>query len=252
MDTRSQAAAGLPAIDPNVTALTASNANNVAALTTSIQQLVSQLLAGGGDIAAATTSIKEAIEASATANAAAIGTLTASTADVAAHSKVTADQAVAKAKPAVIFSLHPGNHDASNALDYSTKHGLGLYLAGTAALSGVPWDHTLGNTLRLSNRLGMRAAKSGWATTGGDILTIPDDSGTNRQLIKEYGLLTIANIEAQFALHKGKAGRQLQNSAQLCECLMASLSPGTAEKTVINTVWYCMLHKLYDNTVQSM
>lgn len=148
---------------------------------------------------------------------------------VAAHSKVTADQAVAKVKPAVIFSLHPGNHDASNALDYSTKHGLGIYLAGTAALSGVPWDHTLGNTLGLSNRLSMRAAKSGWATPGGNILTIPDDAGTNRQLIKEYGLLSIANIEAQFAIHKGHTGRQLQNSAQLCECLMALLSPGTAE-----------------------
>jgi hypothetical protein len=166
-NTRSQAAAGAAVppvppvphavdsnVNPNVTALTASNANNVAALTLSIQTLVTQLLAGGGDITAATTSIKEAIEAAATANATAIGNLTASTADVAANTKVTADQAVAKAKPAAIFSLHPGNHDPSKALDYSTKHGSALYSAGTAALSGVPWDHTLGNTLGLSNRLG--------------------------------------------------------------------------------------------------
>jgi hypothetical protein len=241
-NTRSQAAAGAavppvppvppvvdPNVNPNVAALTASNANNVAALTLSIQTLVSQLLAGGGDINAATTSIKEAIEASATANATAIGNLTASTAEVAANTKVSADQAVAKAKPVAIFSLHPGNHDASKALDYSTKHGSALYSAGTAALSGVPWDHTLGNTLGLSNRLGMRAAKSGWSTPGGDILTIQDSSGVNRQLIKEYGLLTIADIEAHFAQHKSKAGRQLQNSAQLCECLFASLAPDTAE-----------------------
>ena len=75
----------------------------------------------------------------------------------------------------------------------------------------------------------MRAAKSGWATGGGDILTIPDDAGTDRQLVTEYGLLTIANIENQFAINKNAAGRKLQHSAQLCECLMASLSTGTAE-----------------------
>jgi hypothetical protein len=182
MDTRSQAATG-PAVDPNVRALTASNATNIEALTTSIQDLVTQLLSGGGSIAAATSFIKGAIEASANSNAAAIGTLTASTADAASSAKVTADDAVARAKPAVKYALHPGNHDANNALDYSTKHGVGLYLAATAALSGVAWDHTLGNTLGLSNMLGLRASKSGWLTGAGDILiTIKDDAGIDRKL----------------------------------------------------------------------
>ena len=147
-----------------MTALTASNAANMAALTTSIQELVTQLLFGGCSIATATTSIKDAIEASANINASAIGTLTFSTADIATSTKVTADQAVAHAKPAAKYALHPGNNDADNALDYSTKHGLGLYLAANAALSGVAWDHTLGNTLGMSNMLGLRAAKSGWST----------------------------------------------------------------------------------------
>ena len=75
----------------------------------------------------------------------------------------------------------------------------------------------------------MRASKSGWSTGGGDILTIKDDAGIYRQLVTEYGLLTILNFETQFAINKTAAGRKLQNSAQLCECLMASLSTGTAE-----------------------
>jgi hypothetical protein len=159
--TRSQAATVPPVVDPNVTALTASNAANMMVLTTSIQELFTQVLSGGGSIAAATTSIKDAIEASATINAVAIGTLTASTADAASSAKVTADAAVARAKPLVKFSLYPGNHDADNVLDYSTKHGLGLYLAATAALSSVALDHTLGNTLGLFNMLGLRAFNSG-------------------------------------------------------------------------------------------
>ena len=82
---------------------------------------------------------------------------------------------------------------------------MGLYLAGTAALTGVLWDHTLGNTLGLSNRLGLRASKSGWSTGGGNILTIKDSAGIDRQLITEYGLLTITNIENQFAVNKTAA-----------------------------------------------
>ena len=116
MDTRSQAATG-PDVDPNVRALTASNAANMVALTTSIQDLVTQLLSGGGTIATATASIKGAIEASANSNAAAIGTLTASTADAAASAKVTADAAVARTKSAIKYALHPINHNADNALD---------------------------------------------------------------------------------------------------------------------------------------
>ena len=203
MSTRSQAAAG-PVDEPDV-----SNAANMAALTVSIQELVAQILSGGGSIAAATTSIKDAIEASATSNAASIGTLTASTSDVAASTKVTTDAAVARAKPAAKYALHPGNHDADNALDYSTKHGLGLYLAATAALSGAAWDHTLGNTLGLSNRLVLRASKSGCSTVGGDILTTKDDAGVDRQLITEYGLLTIANIDNQCAVNKTAAAHFL-------------------------------------------
>ena len=135
-----------------------SNAANVAALTTSIQELVAQLLSGGGDIASATVSIKDSIEASANSNAAAIGNLTASTADVAASTKVTVDAAVARAKPAVKYALHPGKHDANVEIRLITI------------------------------RLGVRTSKSGWSTGGGDILTIKDDAGIDRQLVTEYGL----------------------------------------------------------------
>ena len=97
------------------------------------------------------------------------------------------------------FHLYPGTHDADNILDYSTKHGGGFYATATIALPGIAWDHTLGNTLGLSNMLAMRAAKSGWETGTGDILTIKDDLGTDRNLVTEYGLLKVTNIETHFA-----------------------------------------------------
>jgi hypothetical protein len=189
---------------------------NVKALTASIQEMVTQLLAGGS-ISAATTSIKDAIEASATRNATAIYDLTASTAEAAASAKINADAATARTKPPTQFALHPGTHNADGIFDYSTKHGGGLYAAATAALPGTAWDHTLGNTLGLSNTLEMRAAKSVWSSGAGDILSIEDDGGTERNLLTKYGLLTVANINTHFATYKMTSGRQLQNSAQLTE-----------------------------------
>ena len=89
---------------------------NVTALTVSIQQLVAQLLAGG-NISAATTSIKDAIEVSVTHNATDIYDLTASTADAAASAKVSADAATARSKSSPTFSLHPSTHDADGILN---------------------------------------------------------------------------------------------------------------------------------------
>ena len=65
----------------------------------------------------------------------------------------------------------------------------------------------------------MRAAKSGWSTGAGNILTIKDDAGVDRNLLTEYGRLTTGNIDAHFDIYKAQAGRQLQNAAQMSECL---------------------------------
>ena len=73
------------------------NTTNVAAFMASIHQLVSQLLANS-TISDANISIKETIEASATANAAAIGTIGFTATDAAASAKVTADAATARVK----------------------------------------------------------------------------------------------------------------------------------------------------------
>ena len=88
---------------------------NVAAITAPIQQLVTQFLANS-NIADATTSIKEVIKASATANAAAIGAIGVSATDVAASAKVTADAKTTRVNTPQI-PLYPGAHDAENIID---------------------------------------------------------------------------------------------------------------------------------------
>ena len=66
-----------------------------------------------GNIANTTTSIKEAIEASATSNADAIGYIGLYATDAAASAKVTADAAMVTPT----MSLHPGAHDAEKIID---------------------------------------------------------------------------------------------------------------------------------------
>ena len=86
------------------------------AITASIQHLVTQLLANG-NITNTTTSIKEAIEASATSNAAAIGAIGLSATDTDASAKLTADDTMSHVKPTPKISLHPGAHDANKTID---------------------------------------------------------------------------------------------------------------------------------------
>ena len=77
--------------------------------------------------------------------------------------------------------------------------------------------------------LDKRAVKSGWSTGTGDILSILDDAGDPRVFLTKYDHLTIGNIHAHFTIYKAHEGRQLHNSAQLAECLLASIVPKTAE-----------------------
>jgi hypothetical protein len=71
-----------------------------------------------------------------------------------------------------------------------------------------------------------RANKSGWYAGDGNILSIPDSSTppTNRDIIKEYGQLTVENIRTHVETYINTNSRRTQNSAQMLSCIKESLS----------------------------
>ena len=58
------------------------------------------------------------------------------------------------------------------------------------------FDHQLGRTVNFSTDVKEHATAMGWDKGLGNILSIPDSNGRVRNLIDEYGLLTLAEIKA--------------------------------------------------------
>ena len=57
-----------------------------------------------------------------------------------------------------------------------------------------------------------------------NIIIVPDSTGTPRNLIMEYGRLTVEDIEANIQKKIGKQTRQAQNSVQLFHFLTNSMT----------------------------
>jgi len=87
-------------------------------------------------------------------------------------------------------------------------------------------------------KLNERAEKAGWLAPGGNILDIPDDGGTNRNLITEYGRLSMDNIDDHVQTFFGGHNRQAQNDIQIYHCISNSLTPDGQDKIVDETEEY--------------
>jgi hypothetical protein len=130
------------------------------------------------------------------------------------------------AVPAVgapVFAETPAKLNADAIIDYSTTSGIKLYNTASARLP-ITFDITSQTANLFCDALKDRANKSGWYTGAGNILTIPDAGGTNRDLITEYGRLSMADINTHVATYIDGNTRCTQNAAQMLTCIKESLS----------------------------
>ena len=84
------------------------------------------------------------------------------------------------------FALTPQVNDI---IDYDTATGIKLHEKVTAAFKHA-FDHKEGHTVIFSLQIKKRAEEMGWCIGQGDILTVKDSKGIDRNLITEYGQLT--------------------------------------------------------------
>jgi hypothetical protein len=124
--------------------------------------------------------------------------------------------------PAVLAET-PAKINADAIIDYSTAAGIKLYNTALAKLP-VTFDITSQTANLFCDALTDRANKSGWYAGQGNILNIPDATATNRDIIKEYGRLTIAEITTHVQTYIEGDSRRTQNSAQMLSCIKESLS----------------------------
>ena len=122
------------------------------------------------------------------------------------------------APAAFVFALTPAlaNPDP---VDYNSNEGMKLYKSATEKLNHT-FDGETGSLRLFLQALQQRADAFGCAS----ILTVPDDQKIGRNLITEYGRVSMANVVAHAAAHVHTHTRDAQNSAQLFTCIHDSLS----------------------------
>jgi hypothetical protein len=142
-----------------------------------------------------------------------------------------AQQAQQPAAPQPTYALSPARTNADQFIDYTTADGKKLFKAATEPLS-IKFDVEGKNVNMFNELLLTRANMAGWDSGQGDILTIPDANGNDRNLITEYGRLTMEEITTHVRTYvlpaQGQqappANRRAQNDYQLFLCLSTSLT----------------------------
>jgi hypothetical protein len=165
------------------------------------------------------------------------GTTGGTTASAAQVNPTAAGTATATTQQPVVFAMAPARISV-DILDYSTKAGKDQYYKATAPLSPKEDNYDcspdgLTNFLQLLRR---RALEMGWEDT---ILLIPDDvknllTGTAKNFLKYYGSYTMEHLtEVAKLYHPNKNNRLTQESFQLWNCLMTSITKEARDKVTI-------------------
>jgi hypothetical protein len=116
------------------------------------------------------------------------------------------------------FSLTPALNN-TRPVDYSTSAGMKIYKSAIEKLNHM-FDGEVGNLRLFLQALQQRSDSFGWD----GILTVPDNDGIGRNLLSEYGRVTMENVTAHAMTYVHSATRSGQNSAQLFTCIYDSLS----------------------------
>ena len=125
---------------------------------------------------------------------------------------------MAEAEDAVAFARSPARVSEA-LLNYRIKDDRDIYNTATAPLE-LKFNGESGGLLLFLEMIRERADESNWT----NIIMVPDSTGVARNLLAEYGRLTLENVRAFALTYVGQNGRKEQNSAQMFACLSRSLT----------------------------
>lgn len=126
----------------------------------------------------------------------------------------------------LVFALTPGQQGSDEVIDYGSTLGFKRYQAAAQPLKHF-FNHKEGHTVGIALNVSKRANESGWTKGVGDIITIPNSNGNDKNLIKSYGQLSLENIKSKVISYAGTECRAAQNLTQMCTLLLDSLAEGT-------------------------
>ena len=126
---------------------------------------------------------------------------------------------------AVNFSLEPALAN-DGVLDYSTSEGIKIYSAATSSLVEEPlFDCEPCGLSHFLGKVGIRSSVNGWNSS---IFSIPMDLtqplGDAHDFLTQYGIVTLAQAQAHAATYVDTDTRAAQDSIQLANAILKSVS----------------------------
>ena len=133
---------------------------------------------------------------------------------------IMAQQQQAQQQQAPAFTLSPGQ--GNNILDFSQAHNVKTYYKAITLLPTEDcFDGMTDKVVVFLATVEDCSSRFNWTT----ILMIPDDNDDPRDLIREYGHLSITNCQACAGMYIGQPIRQAQNAQMLYPFLIESITP---------------------------
>ena len=126
---------------------------------------------------------------------------------------------------AIVFSLTPGQISPTSILDYASKDHKVIYDNAILPFS-ITFDGAISNVRIFQDNLYQRSNDFTWA----NITSIPDSSGTNRDVFLKYGCVTIDDIRTHALTWVQVNGRESQNNQMLVKLITESISPKVRQK----------------------
>ena len=129
-----------------------------------------------------------------------------------------------------IFALSPALA-TRGIINYNSRAGERIYASATKELDSNKYDGEAQGLMPFLELLEERATNFGWDTT---IMMIPQAGGNPKNLLAEYGTISMAQIRAHEDSYIATHTRNAQDSNLLYECIMNSIS---AECKAKLTIW---------------
>ena len=132
--------------------------------------------------------------------------------------------------PEPVFALSPALA-TRGIIDYSSRAGERIYTSATKELGETKYDGEAQGLMAFLELLEERATNFGWDRT---IMLIPNEDGTTKNLLTEYGTITMDQIRDHEETYIATPSRNAQDSNLLYECIMNSISLECKAKL---TIW---------------
>jgi hypothetical protein len=125
------------------------------------------------------------------------------------------------------FALTPGLANPNVPWDYARNEGLKLFGLASAKLLPEPYNGGVKDLKMLLVALKARGEGYGWNQHLFTISNQAVPNPQNKDLLTQYGVLTLPNVQAHAAVYLGTQTRPAQMSIQVKSSIMASLGPAS-------------------------